>query len=177
MLTKKTLSQMWDQIRMRHGIGLRAIERIPEGKLDSRPIPNMRTPKELVVHMYGTVIGAMVEGVQKGEVKEPDEEKECAQIRTRADLLTYCRECWGKADRAVQAMTDEQINATIPTSWGMDTPGFKILGAAHDEYLHHRGQLYVYLRALGQEPPMVWDFQNNAPEFQPKPQPQSAEAN
>jgi uncharacterized damage-inducible protein DinB len=37
-----------------------------------------------------------------------------------------------------------------------------------DEFLHHRGQLYVYARAAGGEPPFVWSFDKNAPEFAPK---------
>jgi uncharacterized damage-inducible protein DinB len=40
----------------------------------------------------------------------------------------------------------------------------------NEEFLHHRGQLYAYARALGVEPPMVWDFANNEPAFQPRTQ-------
>ena len=37
-----------------------------------------------------------------------------------------------------------------------------------DEYLHHRGQLYAFLRQFGIEPPMNWDFEGSAPAYQPK---------
>ena len=30
---------------------------------------------------------------------------------------------------------------------------------AYDEHWHHRGQLYTYLRLLGKEPPMLYDYQ------------------
>ena len=29
---------------------------------------------------------------------------------------------------------------------------------AYDEHWHHRGQLYVYLRLLGKEPPNLYDY-------------------
>ena len=29
---------------------------------------------------------------------------------------------------------------------------------AYDEHWHHRGQLYSYLRLLGKEPPMLYDY-------------------
>jgi uncharacterized damage-inducible protein DinB len=38
----------------------------------------------------------------------------------------------------------------------------------YDEHIHHRGQLYVYLRSMGIEPPFIWSFEDNATEFQPK---------
>ena len=54
----------------------------------------------------------------------------------------------------------------VQTPWGEPFPGFAILGFIHDEYLHHRGQLYAYVRVFGIEPVMMWDFDHNAPEFQ-----------
>ena len=38
----------------------------------------------------------------------------------------------------------------------------------YDELLHHRGQLFAYLRAMGVEPPFMWSFEDNAVEFRPK---------
>ena len=32
----------------------------------------------------------------------------------------------------------------------------------------HRGQLYAYTRALGVEPPLVWDFEHNEAAFAPQ---------
>ena len=37
-----------------------------------------------------------------------------------------------------------------------------------DEFLHHRGQLYTYVRACGAEPPFMWGFEDNAEGFQPR---------
>ena len=169
-MNKQTLVQMWDLMRQRNGIALRAIAALPEGKLDSHPIPNMRTPKELVVHMYDICVKATAEGVARGEViaDEASEKPLAAGIKSKDELLRFARDAWNAADKAVAGITDAQLAADVKTPWGMSFPGKMIFGITHDEFLHHRGQLYAYLRALGAEPPMIWDFEHNEPAFQPK---------
>jgi uncharacterized damage-inducible protein DinB len=137
-------------------VGLRAIELIPEGKLDAVVTPGMRTPKELVVHMYGQVLREVAEGALKGRITDEPERNEkqiAARLKTRADLLRYCHDCWNAADRATQAMTDKKLMVTTSTPWGMSFPAFVAYTMIHDEYFHHRGQLHVYLRAMGIAPP------------------------
>ena len=168
MLNKQALMGMWDMQRQRVGIGLRCVEMIPADKFDSHPIANMRSPKELLVHTYGMVMREMTEAVIRGEVKEIDEKGVVAGLKSRDDVLKYCRDCWNASDKAASQITDAQLAAIVKTPWGMDVPGWWILGAQHDEYLHHRGQLYTYLRQMGAEVPMMWDFEHNAPGFQPK---------
>jgi len=68
----------------------------------------------------------------------------------------------------VQSLTDEKITRMVKTPWGESFPGFVCVQIIYDEHLHHRGQLYAYLRQLGIEPPFMWDFEHNAPEFQPR---------
>lgn len=65
-------------------------------------------------------------------------------------------------------MSDEKLSGLVETPWGVSFPGAACLGIALDESLHHRGQFYAYLRALGAEPPNMWDFEHNAPEYRPK---------
>jgi uncharacterized damage-inducible protein DinB len=170
-MNKQTLLRMWDHLRQANGIAMRAIALLPADKLDSHPIPNMRTPKELVVHMYDVVFKAIAEGVLRGEVEKDeiaDEKKISAGIKSRDDLLKFARQSWEAAERAVASITDSNLAASVKTPWGKPFPGFVLFGITHDEFLHHRGQLYAYLRALGVEPPMMWDFDNNAPEFRPQ---------
>jgi uncharacterized damage-inducible protein DinB len=173
-MKSRTMLAQWDRLRIVNGIALRCVERLPEGALDSHPIPNMRTPKELVVHLYGQILGAMGEGIVSGEIQTFDEPAAVASIHTRDELLAWCRERWTQADRAMRGLTDAQAAASIKTPWGFDASARSMMDGLHDEFLHHRGQLYAFLRALGAEPPSNWDFENNAPEFQPKPHEQPA---
>jgi len=167
-MNKQQLAMMWDHIRQMHGIGLRAVQALPADKLDSRPIPNMRTPKELVIHTYGMCVRAIAESVLHGKVADLDEKTIVPDIKTKDDLVNYVRASWAAADKAAASATDAQLQSIVKTDWGVDFPGYVMFGIVHDEYAHHRGQLYAYLRALGVEPPMVWDFEHNEPAFQPK---------
>jgi uncharacterized damage-inducible protein DinB len=170
MMNKQGLISMWDMFRQKHGITLRLIEALPEDKLHTRPIPGMRTPAELVVHMYDIVVKGIPEGVSKGQVTtdESTEKAIAESLKTKRDLLNFVEECWNTGDRAATATTDQQLAAMIPTPWGKSMPGYTLYGVIGDEYLHHRGQLYAYTRALGVTPPEVWDFAHNAEAFRPK---------
>ncbi len=167
MFDRKVLNAYWDNTRQAHGIALRTIELLPADKLDSRPIQNMRTPNELVVHLYGMVVRAMIEGVASGEIKAADEKAIVARLKTREDLIRFVNESWAASDKAVSAITDANLSGMVKSPWG-DLPGFVCMGIVHDEFFHHRGQVYAYVRQLGGEPPMMWDFEHNAAEFQPK---------
>lgn len=168
MMDRKQLAEMWETMRLSHGIGLRAIAALPADSIDRTVIPNMRTPKQLVVHMYAGVFRELAEGTLRGRVQNVDEPALCNGITTREDLIQFATAQWQAADRAVGQITDAHLTAMVPTPWEFTAPGAMIAGFIHDEYLHHRGQLYVYLRALGVEPPMLWDFEHNAPEYQPR---------
>ena len=168
MATMNSLSRMWDMMRQRHGIAMRALERLPEAALDSHPIRLMRTPKELVVHWYGMAMKNMTEGALRGSIEELDEQAAVAAIKTKADLIRYAHECWTAADRAFHQLTEEKVNGIVETPWGNTLRGSYCLGAANDESIHHRGQFFAFLRVLGEEPPDMWDFKNNAPEYQPR---------
>ena len=166
-MNKQNVDRMMNRLRTRHGIALRLIEALPEDKLHSNPIPNMRTPAQLVVHLYGMAIREMIEGTQRGEIREIDEAAIVKGIRTKADLVKFARESFDAAAKAASSITDAQLAGNVKTAWGSTPPGAAMIEAVNDEFYHHRGQLYAYARALGVAPPDMWDFQNNAAEFQP----------
>ena len=169
-MNKAQMTALWDHFRTVHGITVRAIEAIPADKVDSRPCKDMRTPRELVVHMYN-MMRYVAEGASKGNVgydNSKDDPVTMEKVKTHEDLVRYARDSWSAADRAVASMSDAQLQAMVPTSWGLPFPGHVCLSIVYDEHLHHRGQLYAFLRQLGVEPPFMWDFEKNAPEYRPK---------
>ena len=169
-MNKAQMTALWDHFRTVHGITVRAIEAIPADKVDSRPCKDMRTPRELVVHMYN-MMRYVAEGASKGNVGYVDSKDDpvtMEKVKTLEDLARYARDSWTAADRAVASMSDAQLQAMVPTQFGMPFPGFVCINVIYDEHLHHRGQIYAYLRQLGVEPPFMWDFENNAPEYRPK---------
>lgn len=167
-MNAQKLATMWDHMRQVHGIGIRVLEAIPADKIDAHPIPNMRTTKELVVHMYAMTFREIAEGTLRGKITTLDEKALVQGIKTHAELIQFAKDQWKAADKAISQMTDTHLTNTVSTPWNFEAPGSVMLEIIQDEYLHHRGQLYAYVRALGNDVPMMWDFENNAPEYQPK---------
>ncbi len=172
-MNKQTLSMIWDHVRQMNGITMRLLDNLPDDKLDARPIAGMRTPKELLVHMFSTLRNT-AEGIVAGEIKEWDEKPATQAIRTKADLIRFASDNWKAATRSIELATEAQLSAKVKTPWGVSLPGQACVNVIRDEMTHHRGQLFSYLRALGRDVPMMWDFEHNAPEYQPKPQPAKA---
>jgi len=168
MHDRKTFLGWWEHFRQMNGITMRIIASIPGEKFDTHPIPNMRTPKELLVHMYGVVVRDIPAGISTGEIKNFDEKPAVDSLKSKDDVIRFCTECWTAGDKAAKAITDANLLGLVKTPWDMDMPGVVAAGIVNDEYLHHRGQLYAYTRALGIEPPAVWDFEHNDAAFAPQ---------
>ena len=164
-MNRQTFMALWGHFREANGIGLRLVDALPADQLDSTPIPTMRTPKELVVHLYGQLVKNVGEGLASGVVHEFDEKTAVASIKTKDDLMRFCRDAWKSADKAASQVTDASLAAMVKTPWGSDMPGVAAWGVLNDEFYHHRGQLYCYVRALGREVPAMWDFEHSGPEF------------
>lgn len=167
-MDKKSFDRMWDQTRQKYGIYLRLLEAIPEDKFHDTPVQGMRTPAELVVHTSGAIVRDITQGVAKGEITQGEDENTVASgFSGKSDALAYALKCWNEANAAASEIGDEELNAKVPTPWDMTFPGWVGISILNDEFLHHRGQLYAYARACGAEPPFLWSFGENAPEFGP----------
>lgn len=168
-MNKQMLEQSWDQVRQKYGVYLRLLEAFPEDRYHTHPIPGMRTPAELAVHISGTVVRDIAQGVAKGRITadESGEAKVAAELGSKAALIAYAKRCFEQASAAVATIGDAQLNAMVPTPWNMSFPGWVGFGIMSDEFLHHRGQLYAFARACGVEPPFAWGFDANAPEYRP----------
>jgi uncharacterized damage-inducible protein DinB len=169
-MDKATLDQMWDQFRQKYGVYLRLLEAIPADRYATNPVPGMRTPAELAVHISGSMVRDIAEGVAKGRItaEESAEGKTATELGNKAALIAFARQCFERADAAVKRIGDAELAAMVPTPWNASWPGWVAFHILHDEFLHHRGQLYAFARCCGTEPPFMWGYADNAPEYQPR---------
>ena len=116
-MDKQTRDKNWDQRRQKYGVYLRMLETIPEDKYHTHPVPGVRTPAEMVVHVSGTVIRDIAQGVAKGEITSDESEdgKTAKDLKTKAALLAFARTCWTDASAAVAKTGDAQLKAMVPT--------------------------------------------------------------
>lgn len=126
----------------------RMIEAFPEDKLFSFSLGGMRPFGELATEMLG-MSEPTVRGVVTGQWKEYASGK----ATSKADLLRQWDESTRQLDELFPRIPPEHFKDTI-TAFGQYTmPVHEILLYTIDNEIHHRGQGYVYLRALGIEPP------------------------
>ncbi len=150
MLTPEKLLEHWQGHRR---LTRRVIEAFPEDKLFHFSVGGMRPFSELVKEFLG-MAQPITRGVATGEWVTRED---LGTPETKADLLAL----W---DRDTEEIN--RIWATIPVGrfqevdkafgkW--ESKGIDTILYAIDNETHHRGQGYVYLRALGVEPPAFWE--------------------
>ena len=166
-MTRQQLLGARSYFNLVHGVTLRAIEAFADNELDFRPQPGMRTPRELVFHIYGQE-QALAEGARDGSLtmeqanrSNPEDASRAAAVSalaTVADAVGYARACHDAAERIFSAMSDDDLSRPVNSPFGT-FPAWRYHTFAYDEHWHHRGQLFTYLRLLGKEPPMLYDYQ------------------
>ena len=149
VLTADALLKHWQGHRQ---VTRKTIEAFPDDKLFSFSVGGMRPFGELACEFLGMDV-PIVEGVATGRWSK----FEFAKPTTKAELLAL----W---DAHTQQLND-QFPAIPPARFSerdvafgrWEMTGIQMIQYAIDNEIHHRGQGYVYLRALGVEPPPVWD--------------------
>jgi uncharacterized damage-inducible protein DinB len=168
-MNKEALLGQYGYFKMVHGVTLRMIGSFADEDLDFRPKPGMRSARELILHIYG-MLKTFPAGISQGKLTQetenfaiPESEEGKATMKTLktvADCQAYARTCFQTAEEAVAAITDQQLAEQIESPFGT-YPAWQYFAFAYDEHWHHRGQLYTYLRLIGKEPPMLYDYENS----------------
>jgi uncharacterized damage-inducible protein DinB len=130
----------------------KVIDAFPEEKLFQFSVGGMRPFAELAMEFIRMAV-PIVEGVATGKW----EEFKGSQPSTKSDLLRL----W---DAQTKALDEKFVEipphrfAEVDKAFGQwEGTGLTTIQYAIDNEIHHRGQGYVYLRALGIEPPPFWE--------------------
>lgn len=134
----------------------KVIEAFPEDKLFTFNIGGMRTFAQLVAEML-TMGEPGIRGVVEGEWAKYQEVEANFKFKTKQELL----DLWDQSTERIKELWTQ-----IPAARFHEDDKFfgqyegKIYWSilyVIDNEIHHRAQAYVYLRALGVEPPPFWD--------------------
>lgn len=148
VLTPEALLDHWQGHRR---LTRRVIEAFPEDQLFAFSLGGMRPFGELAREMLG-MAAPMVQGV----VTEEWGEYAVADARSREDLLRQWDEATETIDALWPRIPAERFQATMKAFGMYEDRVYNLLLYAIDNEIHHRGQGYVYLRALGIEPPAFY---------------------
>ena len=165
-MTREELLARRDYFNMVHGVTVRAIGALADKDLDFRPMARSRTPRELIFHIYAQeqlIAEAAragrftMEAANGSNPEDPSNASALAALATVKDAVFYAHRCHEAAETIIRAMSDADIARPVESPMGT-LPAWQFFSFAYDEHWHHRGQLYVYLRLLGREPPNLYDY-------------------
>jgi len=130
----------------------RVIEAFPEEALFAFAVGGMRPFAELAMECVGNGVPT-VRGVATGEWSYAKAEAPA----TREALLRHWDAATADIDRLWAQIPAHRFHEVDVAFGQWEGPGHWIILYVIDNEIHHRGQGYVYLRALGIEPPAFFD--------------------
>lgn len=132
----------------------RVIDAFPEKELFEFSIGGMRPFSKIVMELLG-IAGPGLKEIVSGQSSPLNESFD--GITTKAQLL----EKWDEENAVVNEyfprITPERFHETFNLFGMYEAPVIYSIQYFIDNEIHHRGQGYVYLRALGVEPPPFWE--------------------
>jgi uncharacterized damage-inducible protein DinB len=148
VLTADDLLKDWQRNRR---LTRRTIEAFPEDKLFQFSIGGMRPFAEMADELI-RMTAPVIEGVSTGRW----EESKAAKPATKSELLRLWDAQTVELDAKFPEIPASRFSEVDKVFDQWETSGTATIQYAIENEIHHRGQAYVYLRALGIEPPSFW---------------------
>lgn len=140
----------WNRV---HKQTTRLMAKAPDDKYDWKPSETAMTLGELMNHLWISEWGIVEAAITGSFPKENRPEK----ISKTADMVSAFDKSHQDMVGKVTALTPEELAGEVaPFGPEKKMSRATILQVLQEHEIHHRGQLYVYLRALGCEVPPLF---------------------
>jgi uncharacterized damage-inducible protein DinB len=151
VITPEDLLNHWQGHR---ALTRRVIESFPDKDFFEFSIGGMRSFSKLIDELLA--IGApALKGIVNRDIQPYTEGTE--KLIFKAQYLEKWDEATAEINENWQKLTIEDFNETFKLFGQYEFPIIQNILYFIDNEVHHRGQGYVYLRALGIEPPFFWE--------------------
>jgi uncharacterized damage-inducible protein DinB len=148
VLTADALLKNWQGQRR---LTRRTIDAFPEDKLFHFSVGGMRPFAGMALEFIAMAV-SIVDGVATGKW----EEYKGAKATSKTELLRVWDAQTAELDKKFPNIPQHRFTEVDKAFGNWEAPGLATIQYAIDNEIHHRGQGYVYLRALGIEPPPFW---------------------
>ncbi len=156
VITPKALLEHWQGHRR---LTRKVIEAFPEKELFHFSVGDMRPFSELAMEMLGMATPGL-RGIVTGKwenMEELNQQAKKTAPKTKEDMLRLWDETTDEINRLWPQIPPQRFQE-VDMAFGMwEGKIYWTLFYFIDNEIHHRGQGYVYLRALGISPPPFWE--------------------
>jgi uncharacterized damage-inducible protein DinB len=122
------------------------INKIEKEHYDYKPTPTSMSAKELITHM----LFAFYRFAKTAKSGDPTLFREKIE-ETETDLQRLAEMYTEKTRRLLESLTDEDFDCVLDLTkiFGVQLSVAQFLQSAMDHEIHHKGQLFVYVREMG----------------------------
>src|ERR1700722_2890467 len=144
------------QRRLR-GMLVSIVAAMPEDKYDFRPTKDVRSFREMVIHLISDNYTHL--GYVSGKSKEESDKlaDKYKNVRTRTELLAGLRDSYDYGDKVLADLNDQNAMDKVMAMRGEHTNRVGAVLEAFEDQMDHYGNLVVYLRLNGIVPPETQD--------------------
>ncbi|KPH13645.1 DinB family protein [Chryseobacterium sp. ERMR1:04] len=155
-LTKQFMSseQLLEHWQGHRNLTRRVIEAFPEKDLFEFSIGGMRPFAKLAAELIG-IAGPALKGIIDKNMGAYTEDG--FKPQTKEDILKKWDEETVVINHYFAQISEERFQETFNLFGQYEFPVYQNILYFVDNEVHHRGQGYTYLRALGIEPPFFWE--------------------
>ena len=147
-------SDFSDEIRLSRAYTLECAEAMPEAKYFFRPVPEVRTFGQQMVHIaesMRSLYELFIEGKSSPTATLSEAGKEL--VRSKMDVVIALRDSFDYLDHASARLNDSVLQARVQFLNNREASKGRVLRFLLDHTTHHRGQTIVYMRLNGIVPP------------------------
>ena len=138
----------WNRI---HKQTARALRAVPDDQMDWQPREGMFTMRQLVRHIPEAE-AALARTVLAGSMQKVQLDVDNLSVAEIADLFDRQHQ---ELVEEISKLTQEQLHEEIE-AFGRRMRRSILLWGMTEHEIHHRGQLFTYLRLVGVEPPNMY---------------------
>lgn len=150
-MTTEQLLKDWQGHR---NLTRRVIEAFPEKELFEFSIGGMRPFAKMATELLN-IGGVALKGIIENNMEAYNEEG--VNPKTKEEILKSWDEETETINHYFIQITEERFQETFNLFGQYEFPVYENILYFIDNEIHHRAQGYVYLRALGIEPPFFWE--------------------
>ena len=151
--SRVVIEEILEEFRQSRAYTIECATAMPEEKYHFRPVPEVRSFGQQLVHIAeanGSIMEWHVEGKKNPSWPYSGDGKE--RVSSKAEVIAQLNASYDYVQKGLSGMTDDLLRDRIKTKDGEFSKQWG-LHLILDHATHHRGQVVVYLRLNGIKPP------------------------